>query len=341
MSNIKKGKFEQLAWILLSLGIIIMIIVTVLFFLNRDLATNQPINGTLFGQYGSLIGGLIGTIVALVSFLLLYETLNEQRRQSQKQGEDQIFYRILDKQQNRIINSTIEENSTKYHGYQFFSFLTKEYKNRVIEKCHLLSRKLICDEPENIDNFFLNKLFNARDNNPELKDFELFKQDFISELKRRDKNDRWEYLKYYFGSVGQEPPNLRSVLIDIGTVKFYKINFDHRKEIYKEIYSTIKSDYGYFIDHYTKELEFFALFIKESLNQELYISYLVSQSTIYETVIVFYYLASGFASNSLMEFVIENQLLDNLINNDPILIDYPSREELENEIENIKGMYND
>lgn len=351
--NSKKVNLEKAAWIFLIVGILITILITILFLRNRIYSSELPIDNEVFGQYGDIIGGVFGTLVSLVSFFLLYETLNEQRRQSNTQqeetikafreqqnqariqNENQIFYHLIDKQQNRINISETGNNK----GYKIFEFLTDEIKNRITERCHLMARHLLCDIPEKIDNFQLQKIFIARSDDFNIERFESQKEEFISNLLRREKDERWEYIKYYFGSVGSEPPNMRDVLRDIGTVSFYKVDFNYRKQVYNEIFQDIIDDYGYFLDGYLKEQEYIVKLINKSLETKLYKDYFISQMTNYEYVVIFYYLLSGQSSQNFAFFSIDTKIFDSVHKLNGRIIDLPSEKELLLEIDNIKLMY--
>jgi uncharacterized membrane protein len=355
MTRDKKGKYEKLAWILIFAGLALTVITTILFFFNRSYSKDQSIDSAVFGQYGDIIGGLVGTVVALVSFLLLYETLNEQRSQFsqmqantqsalteqrlqfKKQGEDEIFYRVLDKQQNRIISSTL----TLYSGYQIFTHLTDLLKNRLLKSCHLLARNLICEDPNSIDDIFLTKLFEAHDSRFIPTQFDKLKSKFITELMNRDKNERWDYLKFYFGSVGLETPNMRQVLLDIGSVKFYKINFEKRQNIYQDVFLTMTKDFGFFLDNYINEIEFIPQLVEPAINKKVYSAYFVSQTTKYECVIIFYYLLSGQATSNFSTFIKQSGLLSTMHNYNSLMIDSPSQKEIMTEIQNIDKLYAD
>jgi len=353
MNQDKKGNLEKAAWIFLIVGILITITITILFLRNRMYSSDLPIDNEVFGQYGDIIGGVFGTLVSLVSFFLLYETLNEQRRQAKNQydetiksfneqqkqsriqSENQIFYHLIDKQQNRINNSEINNNK----GYKIFEFLTDEIEKRTIERCHLMARNLLCDIPEQIENFQLQKIFMAKSDDFDLERFENQKEEFVSQLLKRDRNDRWEYIKYYFGSVGNEPPNMRKVLRDIGTVSFYKVSFDYRKQVYNEIFQDIIDEFGSFLDGYLKEQEYFIRLINKSFESKLYKDYFMSQMTNYEYLIIFYYLLSGQSTKELALFTIDTKILDSVHKLNGRIIDLPTEEELLVEIENIKIMY--
>ena len=149
MNQDKKGNLEKAAWIFLIVGILITITITILFLRNRMYSSDLPIDNEVFGQYGDIIGGVFGTLVSLVSFFLLYETLNEQRRQAKNQydetiksfneqqkqsriqSENQIFYHLIDKQQNRINNSEIVITSYSIHYTKLYDTLYEVIRQRL------------------------------------------------------------------------------------------------------------------------------------------------------------------------------------------------------------------
>ncbi|MGM0579199.1 MAG: hypothetical protein ACQETL_00870 [Bacteroidota bacterium] len=357
MTTEKKGKYETLAWVLIFVGLVFTAITTILFLINRSYSKDQPIDSAVFGQYGDIIGGLVGTVVALVSFLLLYETLNEQRRQFskqqtdtqtalneqrlqfKKQSEDEIFYRVLDKQQNRVINSSFNEVTITYSGYQIFTLLTDKLKDRLLDECHLLARHIICNDPENIGDLFLHKLFVAHDGKYDSSQMKAKKEKFVTELLKRDKNDRWEYIKYYFGSFGDEPPNMRRVLLDIGSVKFYKIDFQERHHLYQKVFSSLTHDYGFFLDGYLREIEFISRLVNKTINEKTYQSYFASHVTKYECIIIFYYLLSGQATKEFNTFISACGLFSDLPKYSSLIIDMPSDTEIKREIQNIEQLF--
>ncbi|MBO5058145.1 MAG: putative phage abortive infection protein [Prevotella sp.] len=59
-------------------AIIILLIGTIFFSIHRDYDKSQPIDGSLWGQYGDYIGGLVGTLLAYISIKLLNRNLQEQ-----------------------------------------------------------------------------------------------------------------------------------------------------------------------------------------------------------------------------------------------------------------------
>lgn len=60
------------------IAILIMVIGAVLFGLHREYDSSKPIDGGLWGQYGSYVGGLVGSLLAYVSIRLLNRNLQEQ-----------------------------------------------------------------------------------------------------------------------------------------------------------------------------------------------------------------------------------------------------------------------
>ena len=80
VTNKKKKTWElKVYWLEIFLGIVFLLI-TVLFFLKRDINWNKPLNSELWAQYGDLIGGLVGSMIAYISIRLLVKTLQEQMR---------------------------------------------------------------------------------------------------------------------------------------------------------------------------------------------------------------------------------------------------------------------
>lgn len=374
----KHKQYENIARKLLFFGAAFMLISTPFFFLNRHYCANEPIASEVFGQYGDLIGGFVGTLVAAVSVVLLYETLNEQRNQFlkqqqnaeaalneqrsqfqkqrmaenrtfreqqlqfQKQSDDQVFYRILDTQQNRIINTTIQNPPApvNYSGYAIFSLLSTLIRNNIKTKLALLVRRLICENPLLVDDdLLLDKLFVAREPGYVSSQYQ-HKRDEFRQLIRMVRDQRWEFLKVYLGPIGNESPTVQKALEEIGGNLFYKVDFEYRKVIYRNVFESLLRTHGFFLDRYLQELEFLCQFIESSSNRGSHLSYFGSQLTKYEYVIIFYYLLSKHASENFLDFFDRNiGLQDKFASCASLLIDTPSDENIQEEIVNLLNLY--
>jgi hypothetical protein len=292
-------------------------------------------NSNEWGQFGSYIGGIYGPIGLLVLSYSIYQS----SKQFRIEKEDNLFYKILDNQQQRIINFIIKDDLGETKSYETLKYLVTKLSNEIETKCVGLGRKLLCNMPEKIDSLYYEKILQAKYSN--------YFTDFTSEIEalRTDlininENERWEVIKKYVGGVGSESEKQHAALRTLGSVYFYKIEFEEfRSDIYSSVFYLNDNNYGSFYDGYFKNLQFIIDFIQQSKSYTTYTEYLIAQLTRYEKVFIFYYLASGKAKKSLCTFVEENKILDDLMENNNLLIDIPSKKELTNELFEIYKIY--
>jgi hypothetical protein len=152
-----------------------------------------------------------------------------------------------------------------------------------------------------------------------------------------DKNldDRWELLKYYFGSSGFETDPIKEVLQATGSVNFYKISFQDRQHHYSAVLERIMDGYGQLLDGYLETLLHIADVAKASSSRLEYARYLRSQLTSYEIVIIFYMLLGSDAtrrqrSRTLYDLGILSRLQTNECLS--LMIDWPDAEVIDREL---------
>jgi hypothetical protein len=159
------------------------------------------------------------------------------------------------------------------------------------------------------------------------------KAKFIEKMTNYPESEKWEFLKLYFNSPGNESPAQRNALSSVGAVYFYRIAFQERYYIYRRTFESLNQSYSSFLDGFLRGWEFTAIFVNESSNKEMYIRYLQHQLSKHEMIIIFYYLAGGYASQDLKTFVKNNFILKTLHTYSGSFIDAPSKEELDKELE--------
>jgi hypothetical protein len=330
--------------------IIVLVLILLLISFLPYLFTTRSWFGIDFstsGQVGDTIGGIMGPFIAVVASILTFAAFmiqvkaNElQAEQFERQGQDQIFFRLLDTQESRIINSSFSNDKGKeVKGFQLLEHITLAAHDLVAEESLLLARRLFCDKPDSIADLYYHKMFDA--NNVLNSNFAEYLVDNLSDMKAKfiekmtnyPESEKWEFLKLYFNSPGNESPAQRTALSSVGSVYFYKIEFEERYHIYRKTFEILNQSYSSFLDGFLKGWEFTAIFANESSNREMYVKYLQHQLSKHEMIIIFYYLASGYASKDLKTFVKNNLLLRTLHIYNGSFIDAPSKEELDKELE--------
>ena len=94
-----------------------------------------------------------------------------------------------------------------------------------------------------------------------LENIDEVKSNFVKQLTGMKLGDRYEYIKFYFGSSNNESAAQKNTLIEIGSVYFYHIDFNTRSLIYQSVFNEIEQIYGSFLDGYIRGWEFIVQFI--------------------------------------------------------------------------------
>ena len=321
-----------------NIKIVLIIVVIALFILPLALYAYNfngvlPSEHTAWAEFGSYIGGIYG---GLAFFAFVYTT-NITRKQFKTQNEDNVFFKLYDSLQNRISTATLLIDGDKYSAHQLIKVLAKKFYSELSEESIEIARLLLAKRPETISNTHYGKIFEAI-NGPGyfdtlIKDKDSLIQDVNS---LADFGARWEVLKYYIGSRGGESSKLKEALRATGSVNFYKIPFSERSCHYKYVYQRLSVDYGEFLDGYFKNVKYLLEFADKSANKCLYVNFINSQLTKYELILLFYFIVGG--EQKIEDKIVFSNLgvFDELLSIDyhMLMIDAPSKEILEKELEN-------
>lgn len=305
------------------------------------------------GQIGETINGISAPFIALLAAILTFlaffiqykankiqidqineqkkqfdKQYNEQKEQFQIQNENQIFYRLLESHENRVANAYTIDQRIEVKGFLYLKLISETALDFIREEAISFARNLLRDKPELIDDLYYIKMYQAN----HIKIYQDAKRKFLNQITPLGSGDRWEFIKEYFNSVGNESKEQKDVLRAIGSVYFYKVSFEDRYEMYRITFQKIENKFGDFLDGYLKNWEFFCTYTSNTKNQKDYIQHLSNQLSKYETVILFYYIASDNCSPILKEFFKSHNLMANLHKYNGELIDAPSKEQLHEEL---------
>lgn len=243
-----------------------------IFFFNVE-NSHELNNLSKTGLLGDTFNGLIGPFVAFlavvltfIAFWMQYEANREQKLQFERQNQDQLFFRLFDSQESKIVNSSFRVNELEISSFQLLEHIVSEFRKEITIECRLLAREIVRNQFETLREVFYHKMLKA--NAIPFERFESEKNRFISDMNSLDSNSRWDYIKNYLGSLGGETKGQIEVLEAIGTVYFYKVDFQDRKNIYSRAYETIEHKYGSFLDGYFKGLEYISELINSSLKRK-------------------------------------------------------------------------
>jgi len=284
-----------------------------------------------WGEFGSYLSGVYGSLALAV---LIYTTISSQN-QFKRLNEDNIFYRLLDALHARILHNSISIDAGEISGYRSIKYIAELYNRELSQEAVKIARNLFYRSPESIDNVHFAKLFQLLYPSDYLANFESYRNNFIKQILERNLDDRWELLKYYFGSSGFETDQIKEVLRATGSVNFYKISFQDRQHHYSAVLERIMDGHGQLLDGYLETLLHIADVAKASSSRLEYARYLRSQLTSYEIVIIFYMLSGSDAtrrqrSRTLYDLGILSRLQTNECLS--LMIDWPDAEVIDREL---------
>lgn len=286
-----------------------------------------------WSEFGSYLGGVYGTL----AFLILAYTTNITRKQFKTQNEDNVFFKLYDSLQNRIVNSSIKVLDSEHSAHHVLKALAERFYEELSEEAIEIARMLLVNKPEEISNVHYVKIFEAINGSDYINTWSEDKDRLIEEInKQPDFNSKWEHIKNYIGSRGDETQEIRDALRATGSVNFYKIPFSERQNHYRHVVQRLSDEYGEFIDGYFKNISYLIEFALNSTNSELYKSFIKSQLTKYELVILFYLIAGrdDLTNKSIFQDLdILNELLT--LDCQSLMIDFPSSDELSQELNNV------
>ena len=287
-----------------------------------------------WSEFGSYLSGVYGTL----AFLILAYTTNITRKQFKTQNEDNVFFKLYDSLQNRIVNSSITVSESEHSAHHVLKVLAERFYEELSEEAIEIARMLLVKKPEEISNVHYVKIFEAINGSDYINTWSESKDRLIEEINNQpDFNSKWDHIKNYIGSRGSETQEVRDALRATGSVNFYKIPFSERQQHYKNAVQRLSSEYGEFLDGYFKNISYLIEFALNSTNSELYKNFIKSQLTKYELVILFYLIAGrddDFANKRIFQDLdIINEILT--LDCQSLMIDFPSNDELSQELSNV------
>jgi hypothetical protein len=345
--SLKRNKYPLLGILFIILIALISIFILPKLYINSSLGPQYEETGGIGDTINGISAPFIAIAASILTFLAFwvqFRSNQEQKKQFAKQNQDQLFFKLLEKQESRIVNSSFISGGEKCSSYQLLETIALNLKNK-IQVNHLpdLARDLIINQPTLLDNAQMLKIFNLSPSFPITSNrFETIEEDrliFVNKMASMKLADRYEYIKHYFGSPNRESSAQKGILIEIGSVNFYSIDFHKRELIYQNAFNEIEQIYGSFLDGYIRGWEFIVQFIDESNSKLSYTKFLISQTSKYELIILFYYLASGYANEVLWQFIKEHTIFKNLHYYNKDLIDLPTEEILSSEINYMLSQY--
>ncbi len=297
------------------------------------------------GAIGDTIGGITAPFVNGAAAILVYLALKEQVKannlvveQFDKQNSDQLFYRLMDNLQTKIINYTINPNLSSttlqpLSGYGILHYMVEQFRNDMIRESGEFGRVLMSKRPEEIVPLYYMKMLQAI-GDPNWHDADYVETVRSGIINVENDNDRWEYIKDYFNSRGAESKDQRRVLEAIGSVYFYKTPFKMRYDMYSRVYQLNFRKHAGFIDGYMNNIKYILKTLDKIKDKVENLEYLKSSLSFQEKTLILYHLAA-IDDKEFADLAKKYTLLDDLYIHNTFFIDWPSPEEFKKELSDI------
>ena len=285
-----------------------------------------------FNEIGDAFGGIVNPMIAAVgvsvTFLAFYiqyqanqqqlKQINQSRLEQNDLLKQQMFFRLMDNQQQRIFNLTqtnlrFMNASPDITGVAALdSILINSLNNK--EDLTFIGKEILSSQYDiltreglfQILDYGINKAQSqVNDLNPVI--------DIL--MGTRDYDLKLQTIKGYIHPLVRDN-NIKSILDDLGFYYFYAASDLNKREIYSRRYKSIASKNQTFIDGYIKGFEHIINLLKgDALSKDdTFVDYLKYNLTISEQKILFLYFASGNGKLETKAFVLENNLLLDLCN---------------------------
>ncbi|MBX9886944.1 MAG: putative phage abortive infection protein [Flavobacteriaceae bacterium] len=355
--NLENKKNDKIVIGLIITSVVLLLLSFIAPLLFTEFTEDPRFDFNKTGAIGDTIGGLMNPFIALagvfITFLAFYMQLkanqiqislfNKNQTEQTRLLKEQMFFRLLENINQRIINFTSteiasddlkKEEKEEFVSYKALDNLIKRFFYKIDYKCIDLGRRLLATIPEKLDNTQYFKILRASfpGKFPTNETMEELKQSLIS---RTTYEERWEYIKTFIGSTDSKNTDQNEALKSIGHVQFYKIDFKHKENIYISCYDELYKNYGGFMDGYTKNISYLMNFIDQDEKNDFFIDYFKSNISTQELILIYYFCASRKSSQKFREQIKKYQILDDLYLSRDRFIDSPSQIELEIEIQNI------
>jgi Putative phage abortive infection protein len=284
-----------------------------------------------WGELGSYLSGIYGSLALLVLAYTTHLTQNQFKRQN----DDSVFYKLFDALQYRIQHSSVAIDGTDFFAHKSLKYIAEKMRTELSAEAIEIGRMLLCKEPENVAIVHYTKLLEALNGRNWCETFDVDREAFIADITAQGAfNERWEQLKNYIGSRGEETASVREALRATGGVNFYKIPFKERQHHYSAALRKVLADHGEFLDGYFRTILQIAEVASASTNRLQYSRYVQSQLTRYEVVILFYMLAGREEKVAGAENLKLLGLLNRLrkIDCQSLMIELPSEAEIDKEL---------
>lgn len=264
------------------------------------------------GEIGDTIGGITAPFLSFFGSVLVYLALKSQidaneefKKQFKRQNYDQLFFRLMDKLNEKVKTFEINDGTRDLKSYESLGYLVKGLKERVIMGVPNVLKEYLLTSPEEVEiqtYKVILEVLQPYNDISELQAKEL-KNLFV---KAQNEHDRKVlYNQYVIGS------NKKEKLKEEGKILLYIRQTNVRHKLYNDISERLFNRCGAFLDAYVQNLVYLIQLINQEEANEFYIEYLKGNLSDHEKAILYYYLFGKSANNTVRIFFRRSEVLSN------------------------------
>src|SRR5690554_5244144 len=307
----------------------------VLYFFNFQYRLSNDASD--WAAFGSYVGGIYGALAFFAVASSIYIT----RSQFVTQSEDDVFYRSVESLNSKAPMRTGGFDND-FEGESFAKSFVVAIQEELERQSPHMARKVLCNNPGLISQTNMWKIINSVNSAIKTSENRIEEYEFLEEVgKRQGFESKWEYLKCVLGGIDNEYPEVKSSLMDAGSVSFYRTDFDHRKYYYDLAWQDAAHKYSEEVNVYLRKFDFILCHVVGSKRKLKYKKFLLSQISKYDIVLLYSYALTIYDPNFL-NLVLKVGLLDEVQRDECrfILFDCPSSDQVAAEISSISNRVN-
>lgn len=266
--------------------IIVCIIITLLICVACYIEIEHP----FLSRLGLNYGWLISSILSFVALLGLLYNIEQTKNQFNRQVHDEQFYKLMDNLNTLISSNYIIVNGVKLSNSLMFQTLCMDVVKHLKLSCVKNGHDYFIDNFSTLDDRYYHLLYDDS-NKQERIPYDELKHSIVSKLSSlTSKSEREQYMlelpdriKYSFAELYEK----------LGIDMFYDRPLNEKREAYSLAISFIFDKHIDILDKYIQQLIFILKYISESTKDEQrnYITYVDSQLSAYELLLIFYFVA--------------------------------------------------
>lgn len=262
------------------------------------------------GEIGDTIGGITAPFLSFFGSVLVYLALKSQidaneefKKQFKRQNYDQLFFRLMDKLNEKVLNFHITDGAFERKGYESLSFIVNGLKSRVKEGIPSVLKESLMECPEEVSLQTYKSVLEI------LQPYNSITDSQAEELKNRfvkamNKYDRKMLInQYVVGSFRSE--KVKDEAMEV----LYSRPSNMRRKVYDDVFERLYNRCGAFMDAYIRNLVYLIELIDQEEENEFYTDYLKGNLSDHEKALLYYYLFGKQADQRVRQFFQKSDIL--------------------------------